>query len=166
MKKGPIIAIVVFGLATLFLYLAPVSPEIKDIAELEQKHTDTENVENADLDAKVEEAIQIIQNTKSGAPMRGITLLREVLAEKPDHVKANFWLGEFSVMSGQLDKAVLRYEKVLEVDPSHHVAVIKLYDVFLQLNESEKAKNVLLTFLKANPKGEGREEIENILNHI
>ena len=166
MKKGPIIAIIAFIGITLFLYMAPVAPDAENIAQSEETNTETEVASENDLDAKVLRAIEIIQNTEGGAPMQGITLLREVLAVDPNHVLANYWMGEFSVMSGQFEKAAPRYEKALEGDSANHLIALKLYDVFLQLQESEKARGVLTAFLEANPESEGREEIENILNHI
>ena len=50
-------------------------------------------------------------------PMRGIMMLREVLEEDPDNAEAHWHLGLFSVQSGQYDKALERFKKVLELEP-------------------------------------------------
>ena len=52
--------------------------------------------------------------------MKGIMMLREVLQEDPDNVQAHLQLGLFSVQSGQYDKAVERFRKVLELDPANN----------------------------------------------
>jgi tetratricopeptide (TPR) repeat protein len=58
-------------------------------------------------------------------PMKGIFLLREVVAEEPENIDAQMNLGFFSMQSGQFDKAVERFEKVLSIDPS--LSEVKIY---------------------------------------
>ncbi|HQK98651.1 MAG TPA: tetratricopeptide repeat protein, partial [Bacteroidia bacterium] len=50
----------------------------------------------------------------TGEPMKGIMLLREVVSKNPEHEMAQYNLGMLSVKSGQLDKAIERFTKVLE----------------------------------------------------
>jgi tetratricopeptide (TPR) repeat protein len=49
--------------------------------------------------------------------MEGITLLRELIQKDSTNVDAQYQLGLFSVQSGQLDKAVSRFQKVLALRP-------------------------------------------------
>lgn len=51
-------------------------------------------------------------------PMKGITILLEVVKEDPKNIKANFNLGLFSMQSRQFDKAVDRFLTVVEQEPS------------------------------------------------
>ena len=81
MKKGVIIAIVVAVVVTVVLYVAPITPLEKEVVDSQ----------TASLDQKVDEAVLIIQSAE-GAPMRGIAMLREVLSEDPNHIKANYWM--------------------------------------------------------------------------
>lgn len=48
-------------------------------------------------------------------PMQGIQLLQDVVKQDPQNVKANMNLGLFSMRSGQFDKAVDRFKKVIAV---------------------------------------------------
>ncbi len=48
-------------------------------------------------------------------PMRGIMALRDILQDDPDNVEAHWHLGLFSVQSGQYDKALDRFKKVVEL---------------------------------------------------
>ncbi|MBK7682250.1 MAG: tetratricopeptide repeat protein [Bacteroidetes bacterium] len=50
-------------------------------------------------------------------PMKGIMLLRDVVAADPNHEMAQYNLGMLSVKSGQLDKAIERFQKVPEINP-------------------------------------------------
>jgi Tfp pilus assembly protein PilF len=155
MKKGVIIAILVAVVVSVGLYVAPITPEEKEVVD----------PKTASLDEKVDEAVLIIQSAE-GAPMRGIAMLREVLSEDPNHVKANYWMGEFSWVSGQFDKAVPRFEKVLEVDPDNAEAAKRLVTVYIQLQQNEKAKSVVETFKKNNPNHEANAEMSAILDNI
>lgn len=50
-------------------------------------------------------------------PMKGITMLLEVVKEDPTNLKANFNLGLFSMQSRQFDKAVDRFKTVVDQKP-------------------------------------------------
>ena len=152
MNKRVAIAIVAATGLSVLLYLAPIT-----------KPDRSEPL--SDLDRKVEEAITIVQSA-DGAPMQGIAMLREVLQEEPGHVKANLWMGYFSIQSGQFDKAVTRFETVLNEAPDHAEAAKQLASVLLQLQQTEKAKNVLGTFMESNPDHEANAEMQDILNNI
>ena len=85
-------------------------------------HASSAKVEKVDrtVDAKINKAIELVNG--GGHPMQGIMLLREVLEENPDNVRANFQMGLFSIQSQQFDKALQRFEKVLSVEPDNYEA--------------------------------------------
>jgi tetratricopeptide (TPR) repeat protein len=68
------------------------------------------------LDAKTGLGVAYVSGTPN--PMQGITLLLEVVKKDPKNVKANMNLGLFSIKSGQFDKAVNRFQTVIEVKPT------------------------------------------------
>ncbi|MBD79127.1 MAG: hypothetical protein CL840_09425 [Crocinitomicaceae bacterium] len=70
------------------------------------------------LDSKVDKAVEIITQGK-GSPMQGIKLLKEVIEEDPNNEKALYYLGNFSIQSGQYKKAINRFESLTKVNPSH-----------------------------------------------
>lgn len=74
------------------------------------------DVQPASLDAKTGLGVAYVSGTPD--PMKGITLLLEVVKEDPKNVKANLNLGLFSIKSGQFDKAVSRFKTVIEVKPT------------------------------------------------
>jgi outer membrane protein len=72
----------------------------------------------------IEEAVELV---KSGSdPMKGILKLRKIAEDDPDNVEAQFYLGIFSVQSGQLKKAITRLTKVLELDHEYAEAYFYL----------------------------------------
>jgi tetratricopeptide (TPR) repeat protein len=75
----------------------------------------------------------------SGAPMSGVSILREMVAREPDHIAANLMLGRLSIQSGQWDKAVARLEHVLEIEPKNREALYFLAEAYKGLGNKEKA---------------------------
>ena len=70
----------------------------------------------ANLNAKTDMGVCYAEGT--GEPMKGIMMLREVIKENPDHEMAQLNLGFLSVKSGQFDKAVERFNKVMKINPA------------------------------------------------
>ncbi|MBB6463995.1 tetratricopeptide repeat protein [Flammeovirga kamogawensis] len=71
-------------------------------------------LEPKDLNSKVKLGMTYVV---SSSPMQGITLIREVIAEEPNHQLAIFNLGLLSMQSGQYDKAVGRFEQLKKLYP-------------------------------------------------
>jgi len=55
----------------------------------------------------------------TATPMKGIALLREVLAEDPKHELALFNMGMLSVQSGQFERATDWLNQLVRINPSH-----------------------------------------------
>lgn len=81
-------------------------------------------------------------------PMKGIMLLREVIAADPNHEMAQYNLGMLSVKSGQLDKAIERFNKVLTINPKRNEIHFFLGQVLLQKGDTAAAVNAYETFIK------------------
>ncbi|MBL7924920.1 MAG: tetratricopeptide repeat protein [Bacteroidia bacterium] len=81
-------------------------------------------------------------------PMKGIMLLREVIAADPNHEMAQYNLGMLSVKSGQLDKAIERFNKVLEINPGRNEVHFFIGQVFLQKGDTAQAIRSYETFIR------------------
>jgi tetratricopeptide (TPR) repeat protein len=79
----------------------------------------------------------------SAEPMKGITLLKE--AEKTDSSNVNLQLNFafFSEKSGQWDKAIRRFEKILVLKPDFLEAYLHLSDAYQQKGDKAKAIDCL-----------------------
>ena len=106
--------------------------------------------ENTELDAKVDEAVAIIQSGE-GAPMQAIGMLLEVLKENPDHEKALMWLGNFSMMSGQWEKAVDRFHHLTQIRPEVEMYWLNKSQSLLQMGDTTAAMNSAQEFLNTHP---------------
>jgi len=67
---------------------------------------------------EVKTGLGIAYVTGTPNPMKGITLLLDVVKQDPKNLKANLNLGLFSMKSGQFDKAVERFKTVIDIAPS------------------------------------------------
>lgn len=97
---------------------------------------------NADnLTAKIGLGSAIVEGSSllGEQPMRGITLIREVLAKDSLNIEANLQLGLFSITSRQFDKAIERFQRILRIDSTHIDMYVYLGDTYLSMGNKEKA---------------------------
>jgi cytochrome c-type biogenesis protein CcmH/NrfG len=71
--------------------------------------------------------------------MTGINMIREVVENDSTNVFAQLTLGEASLLSGQLDKAVERFKKVVRLQPDNLKASLLLADTYEKMNKKEEA---------------------------
>jgi len=76
----------------------------------------------------------------SKAPMQGITMMREVLAEDPKNEFALFNMGMLSIQSGQYDRAIGHLDKLLVVNPNHIQGNLLLGVAYMNTDNKEKAR--------------------------
>lgn len=110
------VIVIVSSLLTLvLLYILPTpNANFRTIEQTKhvQQPADNSKLSNKE---KIEKALKIIQG--GGAPMEGILLLKEVETNDPSNEEALFYLGDFSLKTGQLEKAIPRFVKLTELNP-------------------------------------------------
>jgi tetratricopeptide (TPR) repeat protein len=100
--------------------------------------------DNSDVKVKLGVTYTITAN-----PMQGITMIREVLNKDPDNQLALFNLGLLSMQSGQYDKAVERFERLLSINPKDVNSCLLLGQSLVNLKKNNEAIKVMEKF-KAN----------------
>lgn len=75
----------------------------------------------------------------SNNPMEGILKIREVAEKNPSNVYAQMTLGHASLMSGQVDKAIERFEQVAKLEPSNLEATLSLADIYEKRGDKKLA---------------------------
>ena len=93
------------------------------------------------LSAKTSLGASIVESSSllGTQPMKGITLIREVIAKDSLNVEANLQLGLFSVTSRQFDKAIERFQRILRIDSTHIDMYVYMGDTYLTMGERQKA---------------------------
>ncbi len=92
-------------------------------------------------DAKIMLASCYVEGSED--PMEGIKRLREIEKIDSNNVKLQLTFAFFSVKSGQVDKAIARFNKVLKVDSNYIEAYLHLADAYEQQNNTAKTIEML-----------------------
>jgi len=77
--------------------------------------------------------------TVSPNPMEGIQKIRNVVEKDSTNTYAHMTLGQASVLSGQLDKAIERFSKVVRLQPSNLEALLSLAEAYERHGDNEQA---------------------------
>jgi len=163
-NKGQLIAIAVALVVTVIIYLGSRTPD-ESATAVEQDVIEEPVATSSELDDKVNQAVQIIQ-TGSAPPMQAVALLREVVAADSNHISANYWLGEFSMMSGQYDKAVIRFNKLCSFEPDNAEFCVKLARAYQGAGQTEDGIAVLNQFLSTHPDEKIKEQLGAVLDEM
>ncbi|HQV98839.1 MAG TPA: tetratricopeptide repeat protein [Bacteroidia bacterium] len=115
-------------------------------------------------DAKTDLGVCYAEGTSN--PMQGILMLREVVQEAPKHVMAQYNLGVLSVKSGQLDKAVDRFENVLAIDPTIEDARFLLGKTYMQMGNNASALKNFDILRKESKNPALVKEVESLISKI
>ena len=142
MSRNTYIALGVTIVATAAIFSLPRTPFQEEKRQLKEKVSA--------LDLKVDEAVAIIQSGE-GAPMVAIGMLLDVLREDPNHEKALMWLGNFSMMSGQWDKAIDRFHQLSQLFPENEIYALNKAQALLQTGDTTRAVEVSDEYLNTYP---------------
>ncbi len=115
-------------------------------------------------DAKIMLASCYVEGTQD--PMEGIKLMKEVEKIDSNNVKLQLSFAFFSVKSGQLDKAIARFNKVLKIDSTYIEAYLHLADAYEQRNQTEKTIEVLKKYAAKTNDITARIEINKYIDQL
>ncbi|TND08750.1 MAG: cytochrome c bioproteinis factor [Bacteroidetes bacterium] len=121
-------------------------------------------LEPKNLDAKTGLGVCFVEATSE--PMKGITLLKEVLEADPENVDALLNLGLFAERSQQYDKAIDRYETILRLHPEYIMMWLKMAEVYQAMGDKAGTIRCLESYLKVETDPVMRNSIENDLNKL
>lgn len=114
--------------------------------------------------AKIKLASCIVEGTED--PMKGISLLREIEKTDSNNIELQLAFAAFSVKSGQLDKAISRFEKVIRLKKDYIEAYLYLADAYEKIGEKSKAIDALEKYA-SYVKDEGvKKEIKTYIDQL
>ena len=99
----------------------------------------------------------------SETPMEGILKVKEVADKDSTNLYAQMVLGQGSVISGQYDKAIDRFERVIRLQPANIEAILMLAEVYERKNNRLSA---LYWYQKAVPLIQNPEVMNELKNRI
>jgi tetratricopeptide (TPR) repeat protein len=102
----------------------------------------------------------------SSEPMKGIAMLREVEKVDSNNVNLQLNFAFFSEKSGQWDRAIKRFEKVLKIQPDFIEAYLHLADAYKQKGDKENAIKSLEKYLTLVDDVTIKTEVQNYINQL
>jgi tetratricopeptide (TPR) repeat protein len=137
--------------------------EIKDalIKQAEQCFNNSLKLDSTNSDALV--GLGECQVDLSGSPMIGIGTIEGVLKKDSNNLNAQVALGKLSIRSGQFEKAIYRFNRVLQIDSTYKDAYIYLAQTYSELgNKGQEIANLKKYRIFA-PDSAIRAEIDSII---
>jgi tetratricopeptide (TPR) repeat protein len=98
------------------------------------------------LDAKVDLAVCVYNLNKMQTPedqmdlMKPALLLREVLAVDSNHLDGLYYLGKLAVESNQFEKAIVRFKKLVSLQPQNREFYLELSQIYAMMGNKEESK--------------------------
>jgi lipopolysaccharide biosynthesis regulator YciM len=102
----------------------------------------------------------------TGAAMKGVSVLREITNKDPEHIPANIMLGQQGLISGQYDKAQIRFETVLKKDPKNLEAMLGLAEAYKGQGHKDKAVELLEKCKLIINKPEFTKDVDNYIKNF
>jgi tetratricopeptide repeat protein len=127
-------------------------------------YTEGLKLDPGNTDAKIQLASCYVDGSTD--PMKGIGMLREVEKTDSNNVKLQMNFAFFSVKSGQYDKAIMRFEKVLQIDPNYIEAYLHLADAYEQQGNKAKTIEMLEKYASVTPDLMARQEVRKYIERL
>lgn len=163
-SKRPFIALGIAVIAAAVLYLLPrvaLTDDGESASGLPQENGESGM---SDVQARIDAAIEKVEG---GAPMQGILELRAVADSFPDDPRPQYYLGMFSMQSGQYEKAVERFERVLALDPEASSVQLMLGEALIASGrEPERATSLLKAYLATSSDEQGKARAQMLLEEV
>jgi tetratricopeptide (TPR) repeat protein len=118
----------------------------------------------SNLDAQTAMAAIIVQIDQD--VMKGVGLLKDVVAKDSNNVQAIFTLGMLSIQSGQFDKAKERFEKLIQLQPFNPEYYFYLGEVYAKSGNTDKAIKIYETCKTLLKDEVAKKEIETLINNL
>lgn len=154
MKRNPFIAIILGLVLALYIYISSVRPNRpsikKELSITEQIKDALSNIQDAD-------------NPQS--QMKGILQMRSLSEKYPENADLHWNMGLFSIQSGQYEKAVARFEKVINIDAQRLDAYVQLATSYVELKDTSAATNVLISLIDKS-EGDTKKYAEEMLEKL
>ena len=154
MKRSPFIAIILGLVLALYIYTSSVRPKRpstkKELPITEQIQVALSNIQDA-------------ENPQS--QMKGILQMRSLSEKYPDNADLQWNMGLFSIQSGQYEKAVARFENVINIDAQRLDAYMQLAMSYIALQDTSAATGVLVSLIDKS-EGDTQKNAEAMLEKL
>ncbi len=134
------------------------------IQKASECYTNSNKIDSTNLDTKVGMGKCLVEGSPN--PMQGIAIIEGVLKKDSNNINGQLALGELSVQSGQLDKAVYRFRRVLTINPSYSDGYLFLADVYEKNGNKQGAIECLEKYSTFATDKKIREEVSTEIKRL
>jgi len=92
------------------------------------------------FDYQINLALSYVDNPDQANPMKGILMLLDLNKKEPDNTAVLMQLGRLALGTNQLEKAVERLSRVIELEPDNKKAHCYLAEAYEKLGQTDKAQ--------------------------
>jgi len=144
-------------------YAALSKENLKDILvkQAEQCFNNSLKLDSTYADARVGLGECLVDEGNN--PMKGIITIESVLRTDSNNRNAQIALGKFSIRSNQFDKAIYRFNRVLQIDPSYKEAYLFLAQAYEESGNKHEAIVNLKKYRNFAPDSSIKSEIDNYI---
>jgi len=130
--------------------------------EIQFGHVSAEDNE----EVQIQDALSNIQDADNPQnQMKGILQMRSLSEKYPENADLQWNMGLFSIQSGQYEKAVARFEKVINIDAQRLDAYVQLAMSYVELKDTIAATNVLISLIDKSV-GDTKKNAEEMLEKL
>jgi tetratricopeptide (TPR) repeat protein len=124
----------------------------------------TVDINPNNVEAKVSLASCYVEGTTD--PMKGIGMLRDIEKTDSNNVNLQLSFAFFSEKSGQWDRAIARFKKVLKIKPQFIEAYLHLADAYEQKGDKQKAIESLEKYITLTDDVTIKTEVQNYIDKL
>jgi tetratricopeptide (TPR) repeat protein len=99
-------------------------------------------LDSANTDYRIRYAGALMES--GGPPMQGVAILLDIVRQDSTNIDAQLMLANFGIVSGQFDKAIARFQKILYLQPQNEEALLGM----AQAHESSGNRQEAITALE------------------
>jgi len=121
-------------------------------------------IDSTNITAKVNLAVCYVES--SNDPMQGISILKDVIKKDSLNVNAPFNLGVFAIQSGQYDKAITHFSRVLKIDSTYFEAYLYMAQAYENTGNKTKAIALLTQYASFVNDITIKTEVQNYINKL
>jgi tetratricopeptide (TPR) repeat protein len=98
-----------------------------------------------------------------GPPMQGVAILLDIVRQDSTNVDAQLMLANFGIVSGQFDKAIVRFQKILYLHPQNEEALLGMAQAHESAGNRQEAITALEKYAQVTKSAETKKRVKEYI---
>lgn len=118
-------------------------------------------LDSSNTDYRIRLAGAIMES--GGPPMQGVAMLLEIVRKDSTNVDAQLMLANFGIVSGQFDKAIARFQKILYLQPKNEEALLGMAQAHESAGNRQEAITALENYAQVTKSVETKKRVKEYI---